>query len=143
MVGNALSHTKRSGRSRSRNCPTTTAPASSCGSINCCSKRSIRTSRWPARSVYWRSSRIDTGGSYSIYWDGHHAARTRHEVLSPTDFLNPPLDETTNLLVLGAGQRAPVTFPRFVAAAEPTEDVGTSEVERRVLFQGAAARHAL
>jgi hypothetical protein len=66
----------------------------------------------------------------------------RGERSSPR-LLKPSLDETTDLLVLGAGQCAPVPFPRFVPATESTEHVGTSEVERRILFQGAAARHAL
>src|SRR5579872_4107020 len=56
--------------------------------------------------------------------------------------LKPPLDETANLLVLGAGQGASVTFSRVVAAAEPTENVGTSEVERRVVLQDSGDRNA-
>src|SRR5262249_52143617 len=63
--------------------------------------------------------------------------------LSASAVVRPLLDEPANPLVLSERQRAPVALPRFVAAAEPTKQIGASKVERRVLLQGAATLDAL
>ena len=48
--------TNRSGSSRSRNWPAMCIPAASCPSTKCSSKTSIKVSRCPGCSVYWRRS---------------------------------------------------------------------------------------
>src|SRR5688500_15848791 len=72
MSGNPRSHTNRSGRSRSRNCAVISMPAASCDSTNSRSNSSMRTSRCPGRSVYWRSS--TTGQHPPINWSADGVA---------------------------------------------------------------------
>ena len=71
MSGKPHIHTKRSGRSRSRNCPITSIPTASCDSMNSRSKSSISTSRWPCRRVYWRKWSPRAA-------EGHHDVSSSH-----------------------------------------------------------------
>jgi hypothetical protein len=50
-----------------------------------------------------------------------------------------PLDELTNQFILSKRQRVPITFERFIGAAEPTQNIGAGEVEWCVLVQTACA----
>src|SRR5678815_3767893 len=61
MLAKPRNQTKRSGRSRSSNCPSTRMPAASCVSMSSRSKRVTSVSRWPGWSVYWRSSTTEQG----------------------------------------------------------------------------------
>src|ERR1700712_1420190 len=66
MSGKPRSHTNRSGRSRSRNWPSTRAPTASCGSTSRLSNSSTSVSRCPGRSRYCRSSRTDVSRALVI-----------------------------------------------------------------------------
>src|SRR5262249_22980801 len=63
-------------------------------------------------------------------------------LLSP-GVVQPLLDEPTNLFIWSERQCTLVALQRLVVAAEPAEHIGASEVERRVLFQGAGALDVL